>query len=150
LYFNLSHSNEYAVIAVSRTGPLGVDIERVRLMPDLEEIAARFFSSAEQAAILRLPAAQRLPAFYRCWTSKEAFIKALGAGLQFPLRCFDVSVAPQDPPTLLCIDGNSEKARLWFMADVAPEDDYMGAFVSARRPERILHYRWVLPTLSPL
>ncbi|MGE0679978.1 MAG: 4'-phosphopantetheinyl transferase superfamily protein [Candidatus Binatia bacterium] len=150
LYFNLSHSDELAVIAVSRIGPLGVDIERIRPLSDLEAIATQYFSPAEQAAILRLPAEQRLLAFYRCWTSKEAFIKALGMGLQFELNRFDVSVSPTDPPALLCIDNNPRKARLWYMTDVACEEGYMGAFVSTRRPEEVLYRRWVPPPLASL
>jgi 4'-phosphopantetheinyl transferase len=148
LYFNLSHSDELALIAVSRSGPLGVDIERIRPLPDLEAIATQYFSPKEQAAILRLPAEQRLLAFYRCWTSKEAFIKALGMGLQFELNRFDVSVSPTDPPALLCIDNDPQKARRWCMTDVACEEGYMGAFVSAKRPGEMLYRRWVPSPLA--
>jgi len=145
LYFNLSHSDELALIAISRGGPLGVDIERIHPLPDLEDIAARFFSPAEQAAILQLPSDQRLRAFYRCWTSKEAFIKAIGLGLQFDLNRFDVSVSPSGPPALLCIDNDPEKAQAWFITNVAVEDGYMGTFVGAKRPGQMFNHRWVAP-----
>lgn len=148
LYFNLSHSDELAVVAVSRSGPLGVDIERIRPLSDFEAIATQYFSPAEQAALLHLPAEQRLLAFYRCWTSKEAFIKALGLGLQFELNRFNVSVSPTDPPALLSVDNDPQKARLWCMTDVALEEGYMGAFVSAKPPEEMFYCRWVLPSLA--
>jgi 4'-phosphopantetheinyl transferase len=142
LIFNLSHSDDLAVVAVSGVAELGVDIEHLRPMPDLQAIATRFFSPREQTTLLKLPQPDRLRAFYRCWTGKEAFIKALGMGLQFDLRRFDVSVAPDVPPALLRIDDDYDCGRQWAVAALAPAAHYIGTVVSAPPLERILTYRW--------
>jgi 4'-phosphopantetheinyl transferase len=78
LAFNLSHSGDWAVSAIARRGPLGIDIERVRPMNDAAGLARRYFAPAEVAAWQTLAADEQLPAFFRCWTRKEAYLKALG------------------------------------------------------------------------
>jgi 4'-phosphopantetheinyl transferase len=150
LTFNLSHSDDLAVVAISRMAPLGVDIEFMRIMPDLEAIATRFFSPREQTTLLRLPQRDRLRAFYRCWTGKEAFIKALGMGLQFDLQRFDVSVDPDVPPALLRIDNDYDCGRQWAVAALAPAANYIGTVVGAPPLKRILCYHWRFPHPAPL
>src|SRR5262249_7235080 len=83
--FNTSHSGDLALFAATLDCELGVDIEHARAMPDLEEIATRFFSAEEKSDLLALPPDQREAAFFRCWTRKEAYIKAIGDGLAVPL-----------------------------------------------------------------
>jgi 4'-phosphopantetheinyl transferase len=95
--FNLSHSEDVAAIAVAPHSPVGVDVEHLRAMPDLEGLASRFFTTAEATALGTAIPAARLRAFYRCWTRKEACIKAWGTSLSIGLNTFDVhadSVAP--------------------------------------------------------
>ena len=77
LHFSVSHSNERALIAVSRL-PLGVDLEFIRPMKDCQAIAKRFFSEAEQSSLFALPPERKLEAFFTCWTRKEAYVKAVG------------------------------------------------------------------------
>ena len=86
LSFNLSHSEERALLAVSHVAALGVDIERLRPMDDMEAIARRFFSPPEHAALMALAPGERVAGFFRCWTRKEAYLKAVGEGLAIPLR----------------------------------------------------------------
>jgi 4'-phosphopantetheinyl transferase len=81
VHFNLSRSADRCVIAVSREGPVGVDVEKIREMPELVGIVRSRFAPGEAAEILALSGEQRLRAFYRCWTRKEAFLKATGAGI---------------------------------------------------------------------
>jgi len=96
--FNLSHTGARAVLAVSRTRAVGVDIELWRAVePD---VATRFFSARENASLDRLGADDWRAGFFRCWTRKEAVIKALGTGLSLPLERFDVTVLPDEPPAL--------------------------------------------------
>jgi 4'-phosphopantetheinyl transferase len=127
LHFNVTHSQQVAIIAVSRDRPIGVDVERIR--PDFatEEIAGRFFSAAERAALARLAAVEQPLAFFRCWTRKEAFIKATGAGLSFPLDEFDVSLAPDEPPRLLAIQGDSTAAAEWAMRELPAPPNFVAA-----------------------
>lgn len=90
--FNLSHANEYAMFAFLSDRDLGVDIEYMRVNLEVEEIAQRFFSPTESVALMSLPKEERTQAFFNCWTRKEAFIKAIGRGLYYPLHEFDVDV----------------------------------------------------------
>lgn len=93
--FNLSHSGDVALFAFSAGSAirLGVDLELIRSDLAHMALAQRYFSPAEQAALQALPKSQQLAAFFRCWTRKEAFVKALGEGLSVPLDSFDVSLA---------------------------------------------------------
>ena len=92
--FNLSHSASRALCAIAGFDTVGVDIEAVKESRDLLPIARRFFSEAERAQLMALPEAQQCPAFYQCWSSKEALLKAWGTGLATPLDKFSVVVAP--------------------------------------------------------
>jgi len=92
--FNLSHSGGIAMLAFTRRREIGIDVEQVRRDFDVEAIANRFFSAAEHAQLAELPAANRFEAFFRCWTRKEAYIKATGEGL-----------------SLLCINSTSPSRR---------------------------------------
>jgi 4'-phosphopantetheinyl transferase len=95
LRFNLSHCGDVVLYAFSTGCEVGVDVEAVRELPDADDVAQHFFSPREHAAYRRLPARERPRGFFRCWTRKEAFIKALGSGLAYPLTEFDSNPAPQ-------------------------------------------------------
>jgi 4'-phosphopantetheinyl transferase len=90
LQFNLSHSGEVALLAVASGRALGIDLEELRPMGDMEGIVARFFSTAERVAFLRAPVDTRLNLFFRTWTRKEAYSKGLGVGLSASLEGLDV------------------------------------------------------------
>jgi 4'-phosphopantetheinyl transferase len=95
LHFNLSHSGGHALVAVARQCEVGVDIERLRSDFSPEELAAHVFSSVEQANLLALPPAERPHAFLKIWTGKEAYTKARGLGLSFPLSKLTLRPSPQ-------------------------------------------------------
>lgn len=88
--FSLSHSGDAALVAVTRGGRVGVDVERVRPVARMDAVAARRFAPAERAWLAAAPAGGRAEAFFRIWTRKEAFAKALGGGLAAPWRSFAV------------------------------------------------------------
>jgi 4'-phosphopantetheinyl transferase len=113
IHFNLSHSGPVAAVAVTRLGPVGVDIEYRRPIPEWKDIASRFFSSAEYGELVDLAEAQREGAFLRCWTRKEATIKATGEGLSAELDSFDVSLAPGRPPQVLRYRSESAQLDSW-------------------------------------
>jgi 4'-phosphopantetheinyl transferase len=93
LQFNLSHSEDQALFAFTVGRKVGIDIEHIRPMRDMLQVAAHFFSPYEQSVLFSLPPDQQTSAFFNCWTRKESFIKAIGNGLSFPLDQFDVSLA---------------------------------------------------------
>lgn len=117
--FNISHSGDAALIAVTRGRAVGVDLELRTHRLKRDELAARFFSPAECRTYFELPEAQRPAAFYRVWTCKEAYLKAIGAGLSFPLGRFTVSARSDEPPGLLDVDGQPDEPARW--AFVLPE-----------------------------
>lgn len=130
LSFNLAHSDSMALYAVTYDRAVGVDIERQDRAIDVEGIAKRYFSPAECAAVMAAPPHLRYEAFYRCWTRKEAFIKAHGAGLSLPLHSFQVSVGADEPPRVLSVDGSPEAAQRWSLWDIADSPAYAAALVA--------------------
>jgi 4'-phosphopantetheinyl transferase len=128
LRFNVSHSGELALFAIARTVEVGVDIEALRDLPDAEEIATRFFSPREVQRLLSCAPAARHAAFFRCWTRKEAYLKALGSGLARPLDEFDVTFAPGETPSL-SVPGNQRESDRWQLHDLAAADGYAAALV---------------------
>ena len=126
-FFNLSHTNTLALAAVSRAAPVGVDVETIRPAPRLDDLAARFFASGETAALRALPEAQRLDAFYACWTRKEAFVKAEGSGIANALSAFEVSVAPGEAARILSIKGDAAAAQARTLHAFRPAPDAWGA-----------------------
>ena len=111
LHFNLSHSGALAVLAVSTRFEVGVDVAELR---DIEEnLAERFFAPGECVQLRNVPPPERLAAFFRCWTRKEAFVKALGLGLSLPLDSFEVSIADESEPRLIGWRENPEVTARW-------------------------------------
>lgn len=127
LRFNLSHSHGVALIAVAETRELGVDVEYIRADFAGTDIARRFFSPHEVAALSALPAEQQVAAFFRCWTRKEAYIKAIGRGLSQPLDGFDVTLAPELPPALLRAD--EDDPSRWSLSDIDAGSEYAAALM---------------------
>lgn len=127
LSFNLSNSHELALIGLLRGPEIGVDVELLKPMPDLEQIAERFFSASERAALRGLPAGQKREGFFNCWTRKEAYLKAVGEGLAAPLDSFDVTLIPGEPPRMLTLKGDAERASRWSYRCFRPASDYIGA-----------------------
>jgi 4'-phosphopantetheinyl transferase len=133
--FNLSHSHERAVLAVNHGNQIGIDIEFAK--PDFEffDIAGHFFTPREVAALRGLPAALQLQAFYKCWTSKEAFLKAKGIGLTGALD--EVEIVLEG--THVRIDASVPG---WWLTALDPFDRYEVAIVTKNKPAEVLCYRW--------
>jgi 4'-phosphopantetheinyl transferase len=142
LEFNVSHSGSIALIAVGSERRIGVDVERIRLDVDTGALAERFFSVHERAGLRALPDDLRVAGFFACWTRKEAFLKATGEGLSFPLADFSVSTPPDVPPQLEEIRGDAEAGKKWFMADLSVGDDYRAAVASDASLRVVNTYAW--------
>lgn len=125
--FNVSNSGDLALYAVTLGRELGVDLEQLKPMPDGMDIASRFFSAPENEVFAALAADVRDLAFFRCWTRKEAYIKAVGEGLSMPLDRFDVAFAPGEPARILRTRGNPAEAERWTMLGLEPGPGYVGA-----------------------
>ncbi|MBI5651072.1 MAG: 4'-phosphopantetheinyl transferase superfamily protein [Chloroflexi bacterium] len=127
LRFNLAHSEHLALCAITRDAPIGIDVELIKPLENLDELAARFFSPHEIAALRALSADQRTRGFYACWTRKEAYIKAVGKGLREPLDQFAVSLAPNEPARLLFARDDPHAAEQWSLFALEPAPGYIGA-----------------------
>ena len=113
--FNQSHSGERIMIAMSNEGRLGVDIEKVRTVRLMAELAEKHFARDEVTLLRATPARDRQAMFFRLWTHKEAFTKALGVGLTIPLRSFSVDPAHRTTKGLGRIDGHDEDPAEWLV-----------------------------------
>ncbi|MBK7782588.1 MAG: SUMF1/EgtB/PvdO family nonheme iron enzyme [Ardenticatenia bacterium] len=130
IQFNLSHSHELALLAVTTGRAVGVDLERLRPIPRATQLAERYFAAPERADLARMAGtAAEATTFFNCWTRKEAFVKAQGQGLAWPLDSFAVSCLPGEAARLTwCREGAAEAAR-WQLAELAAGDGYVGAVV---------------------
>lgn len=126
--FNLSHSGELALCAVSSVGVVGVDIETIRPMEaNGQNLIGRFFSARERDEFFALPDPERLAAFFRGWTRKEAFLKATGTGLSTVLDSFDVPLDPAAPPAVLRVADDPGAPARWSLFDLDPGPGYAAA-----------------------
>ena len=122
-------SGGVALVAVASDREIGVDVEAVRPERDPERIATRFFSVVEVAALLAEPPKERPAAFFRCWTRKEAYIKAVGDGLAIPLDSFDVAFDLKTPARLLANRLAPDEVERWSMAALDPGPGSAAAMV---------------------
>lgn len=134
LHFNLSHTHGAVVVAVCLHREIGADIEHVRVDFEVEDIAAKFFSARERNSLMSFaPGRARIEAFFRCWTRKEAWLKARGSGLSFPLKDFDVSIAAEEREVTLVTRPDPDEARRWLILDGRAPASYAAAVAIARR-----------------
>lgn len=121
--FNLSHSHELAVYACTRGSEIGVDVEWIRPMPNAAALMERFFSPEEVQQWQQVSAERQLHAFFQGWTRKEAWLKAVGSGLSFPLNQFCVTL--DDPARVLSIRGDTDEAAHWWLESCEPCEGYV-------------------------
>jgi 4'-phosphopantetheinyl transferase len=122
--FNVSHSHGMGVWAIAFNGVVGVDVEYVKRSVDIDAVGKRFFSDNEWRHLRDLPEDERRQSFFRCWTRKEAFVKALGDGLTFSLKAFDVTVG--DVAQLKRVEGMTDHQK-WTLQTFEPAPDFVGA-----------------------
>jgi 4'-phosphopantetheinyl transferase len=140
LRFNLSHSGAVVLYAFTWDRQVGIDVEQPGRRLDFEPLARRFFSSRENHDLAALAECERRAAFFRCWTRKEAFIKATGRGLSYGLSRFDVSLAPGGPARVLRAE--SDDPRAWSLRDLAVGPDYAAALAVERNDWTLRAWQW--------
>ncbi|MBI5302106.1 MAG: 4'-phosphopantetheinyl transferase superfamily protein [Chloroflexi bacterium] len=142
LRFNLAHSENLALCAITAHAPIGVDVEFIKPLENRADIAARFFSPREVAALRALPAHQHTRGFFNCWTRKEAYIKAIGKGLSQPLDEFDVTLAPGEPARLLFARDDPFASERWSLFALEPAPGYVGAIAIQARERELRCWRF--------
>ena len=141
LYFNVSHSSGWAIYALG-FGEVGVDLEFVKPIPEMQALVDQHFSVAERSAFASVSPDLKLKAFYSCWTRKEAYVKACGGGLRMPLDQFDVSVDPTSPARLLSAGGVSGDCLPWALHSFDLSAGAVGALVCRGESEPCLCGGW--------
>ena len=132
-----------ALLAVTRTGPVGIDLERIRTIKDADDLVGRFFSPRENDAFQKLPPEQKPTAFFNLWTRKEAWLKATGEGIAHSLARLEVSFLPGEPAQLFSIQGSAEKAAAWSLHHLVPAKGFAGALAikAQKAPLNCWHWR---------
>lgn len=125
--FNVSHSAELVIVAVTAGMAIGVDIERIR--PISAELVVGCLAPREYASLSALAPALREESFIRCWTRKEACLKAIGVGLNGSPASFEVSFDPRRA-RLLAVQSDPGEAELWQLADLEPAPGYCGTLAA--------------------
>jgi 4'-phosphopantetheinyl transferase len=133
--FNLSHSHGLALFAFCLGREVGIDIEKIRPEFMRDGIAEQYFSAQEREDLRATPTELRPEAFFRCWTRKEAYLKARGDGLYVPLESFTVSLKPNEPPKLWSVDSEN-----WNLYSLETHDGFVGAVVVEGPPCRVFYY----------
>jgi 4'-phosphopantetheinyl transferase len=131
--FNVSHSGSVALLAFGRGREVGIDVERIRRNFDPSAIARRFFSEYEQKELSAVSSQAKVEAFFRCWTRKEAYIKATGDGLSLPLSEFDVSLVPGEMDALRATRPEASEAERWLLREVEAGEGYVAALCAGGR-----------------
>jgi len=145
LQFNASHSGDLALFAFAMDCEVGVDVEAIRPMLDIENVAKRFFCAEETAELMSLPAGQREHGFFLCWTRKEAYIKATGDGLSTPLDAFRVSLRPSEAPALVHLERDPIAAQAWTLHDLTPAPGYAAALAYRDSPRQLETFPFLNP-----
>jgi 4'-phosphopantetheinyl transferase len=144
LEFNLSHSGEFALVAVTLKSKVGVDVERIRQGISSHVIAQQYFSKSEVAELEALPIDQRESAFFTCWTRKEAYVKAQGMGLSLPLESFDVSLTPNEPAILRATRPDLEEAARWTLISLDVDPNYGSSVAVQSREMELRLWNWAM------
>lgn len=128
LFFNLSHSHELALYAIAPRPLVGIDIEHIRSMPSIDDMAMRYFFPNEYYKINAMDADDKRRAFFNYWTCKEAYVKATGVGLA-GIEEVEVLMDPSGEVSLQIVNGSRPAKQDWFVQQIQPNNGYSAALV---------------------
>jgi len=146
LRFTLSHSGEWAVVALALSTEVGIDIEQIDLDVSVEAVAERFFSRNESEVLREVPPEQRTAAFFAAWTRKEAYVKARGEGISDRLRKFSISINPEQIPVLLTDSTDPCASLRWRLYDLDIAHGYAAALAAEGATRQIHIMSWMHPS----
>jgi len=149
LTFNHSRSEGLALCAITVAGQVGVDIERLRPVEDEDAVVHRYFAPAEMRQYEAVRSQERTAAFFSTWTRKEAFVKAVGSGLQRELSSFEVEVSPQAECPRLTLEP-AEQQTGWSLRSFSPRPQYIAAVALDRDIEVLEFFEWSADALATI
>jgi 4'-phosphopantetheinyl transferase len=135
IFFNVSHSGDYAVIAVSEAAEVGIDIEEIRVDCPINQLARRYYAATEFEWLRNLPEDKRLQGFYRLWTIKEAVLKCAGVGLSVSTQSIRVRLADDQAPTVTCPDAGHKALEEFQVRELSPVEHYASALAVSTKEE---------------
>jgi 4'-phosphopantetheinyl transferase len=138
IHFNMSHSGGIVLIGFARDMAIGVDVEALRAVTERDNIVARYFHPGEAGDFARVPADAAQGAFFRCWSRKEALVKALGLGMSLDLHRYRVTCTPGATPDVLALEGDAEPRAAWTLLDLDLGAGHVGAVAARHRPIKIV------------
>jgi len=124
IYFNISHSANKLVMAISRHNELGVDVESTAKNREVLQIGQRYFSEREHRELCKQPQQLMYDRFYNLWTLKEAYIKACGMGLAISLQQFSFEFQDQGKIKISFAEGRDDDPAQWQFWQLAIEGNY--------------------------
>lgn len=142
LRFNASHAGELILLAFTLKNEVGIDVEKMKDHIDVVSIAKHFFSQNEIVKLISLAKPLRQEAFFTCWSRKEAFIKAIGDGLSFPLDQFEVSFTSDEPVSVLETKWDSAEKDAWTILNIPLEKDYKAALAIKALGQSVEYFDW--------
>jgi 4'-phosphopantetheinyl transferase len=142
LRFNQSRSAHLALIALTPAHDVGIDIEQIRLDLADRDVARRCFARNESRELLKLPGHLWPQGFFGCWTRKEAYLKATGQGLSYPLRAFEVTTSPGSEAALVSHREDPGEVDRWRMHTYWPAPDFIATVAVDGIPVKIAHFDW--------
>lgn len=145
-HFNVSHSGQQGLIAITRAGAVGVDIEQYKALKDLAGLAKMIFCPDDMLLWQALPRMRQEPAFYQAWTGKEALAKALGHGLSTDIRELRVGFGGDNEARMVLTPG---QAQPWHLTPVDGGAGYAGSLALANRDIDISYFAFKWSNLGP-
>ena len=142
LTFNLSHSDDVALVALTRGRPIGVDLERMKRFAEVADVPPAIFSERELAEFRDLPRKDQQASFFNAWTRKEAFVKATGRGFSMSVKEVEVTFAPGEDARLVRLSGSADAAAEWTLRDLRAPHGFKAAVAVRGRVRRVLREEW--------
>src|SRR5260370_19773302 len=133
VFFNVSHSGDYAAIAVCDSAEVGIDTEQIRPDCPIDQLARRSYAAVEFEWLRNLPEDKKLQGFYRLWTIKEAVLKCAGVGLSVPTQKIQARLANGAAPTITCSDTNHKEIERFQVRELRLAEHYGSALAGATK-----------------
>ena len=139
LFFNVAHSHELIMYSVAPCPAVGIDLERIRLKVQIDDMARRYFFPGEYNKIKAMSSDKKSEFFFVYWTCKEAYLKATGVGLA-DLEKVEVLMHRQGISLRIVDDENVQNGEEWFVQQIQPRDGYVAALVLSGRQWRLRYF----------